>query len=184
MSMKCTDIQPYLICIYLMMLYMVKTMRASQKFPRILWHRQFGVLWVHSIWTECYWSFLCEGFAEDAMQFGWTSTTSSRNSGFCIKIMHGATHCLLCNNSLQRSIFLSSPNHCTLQISFHMCKGACFITTDINWMLWLDSGIFQKKILLVLPTMARSTERERERERETVWVCVWAHAWGSYFECD
>jgi len=45
-----------------------------------------------------------------AMQFGGNSVTSGRESGFCITIMHRATHHLLCSNSSPRKAFLSSPN--------------------------------------------------------------------------
>jgi hypothetical protein len=35
-----------------------------------------------------------------AMPFGGSGTTSTkRDSGFCITVMHRATHCLLCSNS-------------------------------------------------------------------------------------
>ena len=38
------------------------------------------------------------------MQFGGNGMTSGRESGFCITIMHQATHRLLCSNSLPKSI--------------------------------------------------------------------------------
>jgi hypothetical protein len=59
-----------------------------------------------------------------AMQFGGSGTTRGRDSGFCITILHRATHRLLCNNSSTRKTFLSSPSHRTLQIS-HQATSGC-----------------------------------------------------------
>ena len=44
-------------------------------------------------------------------------------SGFCITMMHRATHRLLCSNSSPRKAFLSSPNHRTLWISLRVTFG-------------------------------------------------------------
>jgi len=57
-----------------------------------------------------------------AMQFGGNGT-SGRESGFCITVTHQATHRLLCSISSLRKAFLSSPNHCTVQISLWVTFG-------------------------------------------------------------
>lgn len=62
----------------------------------------------------------CKFFRGCERQFGGNGTTSDREGGFCIMIMHRTTHRLLCSNSSPRKAFLSSPNHCTLQISLQV----------------------------------------------------------------
>ena len=59
-----------------------------------------------------------------AMQFGGSGATIGRESGFCITIMHRATHHLLCSNSSLRKAFMSSLNHCTLRISLQLTFGS------------------------------------------------------------
>jgi len=61
------------------------------------------------------------------MQFGGNGATSGRESGFCITIMHRATHCLLYSNSSPRKAFLSSSNHRTLQISLWVIFGCSLL---------------------------------------------------------
>jgi hypothetical protein len=55
---------------------------------------------------------------------------SGRDNGFYITIMYRATQRLLCSNSSPRKAFLSTRNHCTLQISLRMTLGCCL---HWNW---------------------------------------------------
>jgi hypothetical protein len=149
--------------------------RGSQKVPGILWHQRFGALPVHTVWTECCWSFLHASFTEVAQC---SSEESGRNSDFCIKIMYLATRRLLYNNSSPGRTFLSSPNHRTLRISLWATFGCSYsenspqgdlvFTTieDIKSNVMAELRKIAKEAFRVLTTMSGLMKQ----------VCVWVRA--------
>jgi hypothetical protein len=115
------------------------------------------------------------------MQFGGNSMTSGKESGFCITLMHRATHHLLYSNSSPRKAFLSSPNHfCpdlalsdfwlfpTLKMGL---KGTRFATMEDIKLIECENLEDSKRsipILPVLPTMAGSMEQVCVRKGPTL----------------
>jgi hypothetical protein len=112
---------------------------------------------------------MCEVCRSCMMQFGRSSTTSGRDSGLCIAIMHQATSHLLCN-SPSRITFVSSTNHCTLCISLWVAFGCSLLwkwasrgirfvnEEDIEW----DGQTLEdskRSLPPVFPTMVRSKEQ-------------------------
>jgi hypothetical protein len=115
--------------------------RGSQKVPGILWHRQFGVPWVRTAWTECCWSLLRSSFAEVARQ------VAGRDSGFCITITHRATHRLLCHHPA--TVPTGSPSMwllgCSLLWKWDSRGHVSQPWRTSNRMQRRNSGRFQKK---------------------------------------
>ena len=131
-----------------------------------------------------------------AIQLGGNGTTGGRESGFCITIMHRATHRLLRSNSMPRKAFLSSPNHRTLRISLRVNFGCSLLWKWASWgrvlqpwrtsngMRRPNSGGFQKK-----PSTGASNNGRIDgasvcvRKGPTLKVIRWALSYVLPFQC-
>jgi hypothetical protein len=158
-------------------------MRSSQNVLGILRHRRFGTPWGHTVWTECYWSFLRARFAEEEAR-----QVADRDSGLCITITHRATHRLLCSNFCHHSTTVLSGSRSewllAVRYSENGPQGGSFVTMeDIKSDATAELPNIRKETSAGAFSNGR-TDGASVRVRVRVRVCVCARAQECYFVSD